>query len=116
VNLLASEAHRTFEGDESEHGNWQRANLGTGKADMRKHCLRNEVQIYETAFGVRYISYKAVMELTPNRIVTHKHSGVGRLDYRLCEPPNFGSYAVGSAVCVRALNVISRRGGSTQLE
>jgi len=81
---------------------------------MREHCLRNEVQICETAFGVRYTTYKAVMVLTPNRIVTHKHSAVGPLDYRPNEPPNFRAYVVRIAVCVRALNVISRRGGSTQ--
>jgi len=80
---------------------------------MRKHCLRNEVQICETAFGVRYIAYKAVMEVTPNHIVTHKHSVVGPLDYHPCEPPNFRPYATRIAVCVGAHNVMSRRGGST---
>jgi hypothetical protein len=83
---------------------------------MRKRCLRNEVHICETAFGVRYIAYKAVTEVTPNRVVTHKQSVVGPLDYRPYEPPNFRAYVVRIAICVRALNVISRWGGSTQRE
>jgi hypothetical protein len=56
------------------------------------------------------------MELTPNPTVTYKHSVVGPLDYRPYKPRNFRAYVVRIAICARALNVISRRGGSTQLE
>ena len=95
MNLPAYEAHRTYEVEWA----WE---LAANEPWNGKSRHDGENTAYETKFrfvrlhavGVTYIAYKAVMELTSNRVVTHKQSVVGPLDYRPYEPQNLRAYVL----------------------